>query len=390
VGSAYSTTLEKPAHFTASLNLDSKKPNIGIDLVRAVAIGVVLGLHFFGYTHAKVVAGSKIIRVIAGLFGHGYYGVTIFFVVSGFLIANSSFERTATDRLLVRPFPFYVRRATRILPLLWLSVLVGALALAVIPPAAPGFDMVFAQRGATFGATFWESILTFCFNWERIAVYGSSGNGGWGLQWDVLWSLAVEEQFYLIFPIMAALLGTVGRLRIAMGFIVAGAALWRAYLVTHGADWLTGFTGTLTCIDALALGVLAALMPPWKNKSSWLALGLGVLGLIAAYLAKFDMAYGLVTTGVAAATMLVIQATRSVKVKVLPPVKILARFGQLSYGLYLLHPMAFFLIFPLVLRLPPSVGFLLFLAASFALASISAAVFERPIERKLRSALLHR
>jgi peptidoglycan/LPS O-acetylase OafA/YrhL len=381
---------QAPTTPTSKLNLDSGKRNVGIDLVRAVAIGVVLGVHFFRFTRAQVVSGPTIQHFIARCFGHGYYGVTIFFVVSGFLIANSSFERLSATGLCVRAFPFYLRRATRILPLLWLSVLLGAVALAAIPRGAFGFEEIFAEKGAIFDPAFWGSILTFGFNWERIAVYAPTGDGGWGLHWDVLWSLAVEEQFYLTFPVITVLLGTVGRLRAIMGTIVLCTMLWRAYLLVHGAGWLNAFIGTFTCIDALALGVLAALMPPWGQKVSRIAGVVGVLGLMITYLVDYDVVYGLATTGVAATTMLVIQSTRSLTFKVRPPVALLARFGQLSYGLYLLHPIALFAIAPVVFWLPPAFAFLLFLVASFGLAMISAAFFERPIELGIRSAVFRR
>jgi peptidoglycan/LPS O-acetylase OafA/YrhL len=69
---------------------------------------------------------------------------------------------------------------------------------------SPATQFCFRRVDSRFDAPFWFSIPTFTFNWLRILR--SNIVGGWGLHWDILWSLAIEEQFYLFYPLLVLLL----------------------------------------------------------------------------------------------------------------------------------------------------------------------------------------
>jgi peptidoglycan/LPS O-acetylase OafA/YrhL len=186
-----------------------------LDGVRGIAILLVIAFHYFG---------------VAG----GATGVDVFFVLSGFLISTLLLEeRTAAGRVDLRAF--YVRRARRLFPALAAVMLVY---LAVT--AAVGDDRIVA---ALAGISYVANILL---------ASGSSVFRGSGL--THLWSLAEEEQFYVIWP---ALLILLARSRRALMLIVAGYLLlsaWRAGLWIHGAAVYRIYDGPDTRATALVAG----------------------------------------------------------------------------------------------------------------------------------------
>jgi peptidoglycan/LPS O-acetylase OafA/YrhL len=129
-------------------------------------------------------------RLLNALSFNGYEAVFIFFVISGFLIATRIVERDGgLERVDLRRF--YRARALRILPLLLLTLAVLALlALFGVPGFAPA-------EGKQSVAGLLGSALSFTFNWYE-------GRTGWApAGWDVLWSLSIEEVFYIGFPCCA-------------------------------------------------------------------------------------------------------------------------------------------------------------------------------------------
>ena len=186
-----------------------------LDGVRGVAILLVIAFHFFGVTG-------------------GATGVDVFFVLSGFLITTLLLEeRTASGRIDL--LAFYKRRARRLLPALGV-----VMAVYLVATAAVGDDrIVVALAGISYAANI-------------LLASGSSIFRGSGLVH--LWSLAEEEQFYLVWPV---LLLVVARFRRALIVILVGYALlsaWRAGLSLHGTPTYRIYDGPDTRATALVAG----------------------------------------------------------------------------------------------------------------------------------------
>ena len=207
----------------------------GLDGLRAIAVAAVL------VYHAEV-----------GLLPGGFLGVDLFFVLSGFLITSLLLEAaTATGRVDVRTF--WARRVRRLVPAL-LLVLAGTVAATVV--LAPGElgplrrDVVAALAGVT--------------NWELLAggeSYFEAASRPSLLRH--LWSLGVEAQFYLLWPIVLAVAIAVGRLWLALGAATAGAvgsAVAMAVLLDPGGDPSRVYFGTDTHATGLLTGAVLAIV----------------------------------------------------------------------------------------------------------------------------------
>jgi peptidoglycan/LPS O-acetylase OafA/YrhL len=307
-------------------------------------------------------------------------------VISGYLIASTSIK-SSNGGLMVDAARFYVRRATRIFPLLLLATAVGVAVLnfgggqSGVRP----FQYLFCVPGTVFTSGFWISIAAFYFNWYRVLAGGET-HGWFGLQWDVLWSLSVEEQFYFAFPWVISLCRTAYRTRVFMYSVVIICVTSRFILVSYGSGLLSEFANAVICFDSLAVGVIISLSAPWNARYSRLSIGMGAILLAFSYLCGATVLGGLPSFLVALSTGLLIQGSRgSVSLKRGFSEPVLPAFGKLSYGLYLLHPIGFFLVASSsVLSLNPALGFVITLVAVFILAKISFNLYETPIERVSR------
>ncbi len=172
-------------------NTTTLNRNTGIDILRGLAILSVIFLHLnirvpFSETSIGQSLPKEIYKI---LFWSGYYGVCIFFVISGFLITNSSLNKWG-ELPNIRPQKFYWMRFARIIPLLLILLAV----LSVLHLAgAKGF--VINPKHTTLGRAIFAA-LTFHINWLEIKTGYLPG------AWDVLWSLSIEEFFYFFFPLV--------------------------------------------------------------------------------------------------------------------------------------------------------------------------------------------
>jgi peptidoglycan/LPS O-acetylase OafA/YrhL len=217
----------------------------GIDLLRGFCIVAVVLHHINLRIRFHQSALGKLIGPAADkvLFWSGYYGVRVFFVISGFLIATWSIKRwTALQDISLRQF--YLMRFARIVP-----CLLGLLALlAVLDRAGVPQFTINTQHTLLAHALF--AALTFHINWLEART------GYLPAAWDVLWSLSVEEVFYIFFPLLCILVRKQWLLiALLFGFVIVGP--FARIVLTHNDLWAD--YGYLSCMDGIALGCLAAM-----------------------------------------------------------------------------------------------------------------------------------
>lgn len=305
-----------------------------LDGLRGVAILLVMAFHFVS-TGATLAHGDASLcdRILYGVAGAGWIGVDLFFVLSGFLITGILLDAKGSTGFLRN---FYARRALRIFPLYYAYL---AVLLIIVPLAA----------GARFDAPFLDQVWYWLYLPNiRAAVAPAVHENLFHNAAGHLWSLAIEEQFYLVWPFCVM---AVARRRFA-GFcalVIAGALVTRIGLQAMG---LSAYAVMPARADALAMGALVAL----AVRSPQGAHAARVLALPAATAAAFVIAaiavrgsglhIGDVWTQTAGLSVLaalfaavVFGASRPAD-RALPRVlswRPLRNLGKYSYGIYMLH-----------------------------------------------------
>lgn len=205
--------------------------------------------------------GIRTLAVALVFFAHGGLeqivpgglGVTIFFVLSGYLITTlMRVEHARTGTIHYRQF--YLRRLLRLMPPLFIvATLAGFLSLVNI-----------IDGDFTAGGLF--STLFYFGNYFVIAQEFSGLPAGLG----VIWSLAIEEHYYLFYPPLALLLLGVSRVRLSIALLAtlcAAVLAWRYWLVFHGASPAYLTMATDTRVDAILIGCLMGMWRnPWLDK----------------------------------------------------------------------------------------------------------------------------
>lgn len=214
----------------------------GIDGLRGLAVIAVVLYHFF-----------------KPVFHGGFLGVDVFFVLSGFLITSLLIrEQASTGRVSLKYF--WVRRVRRILPAAFtVMAVVAALTL-------------FTKGDSRVGLG-WQmlSILTFSNNWVQIAQSHSYFADSAPQVFSHYWSLAVEEQFYVIWPLLFVALCALGLRRkhclVVTGFLGIVSAVLMGVLVHPGLDPTRVYYGTDTHAFGLLLGAFMAFWMSSQNAS---------------------------------------------------------------------------------------------------------------------------
>jgi peptidoglycan/LPS O-acetylase OafA/YrhL len=356
-----------------------------IDVLRGVAILCVLLLHFsLTYRLADSALASVLpVGFTRALIDNGNYGVTIFFVVSGFLITSNNLARFG-EPAQVRLRAFYALRFARIAPPVLLALLLivplGALHVASFDNLKDGqiLDVLSWAPTILSVLTFWHNVLM-----ERWGYFNYALN--------IYWSLSVEEVFYLIFPLACVLLRR--RLMVCLLCTLA-IAIAPLYRFQHRDDELYYLYGYLACFDAIAFGCLTAFAYrtlPWRGPSARAVRAGAALGLAVTYLLGFDGHEVFGFTMVALFTALLLPgAMEPSAARPRGPVRLLAWFGRHSYELYLFHIVVLGVMRELVprthlarsLKLP---FFVLFVLCSAAVAALIARRFADPVNRWLRA-----
>jgi peptidoglycan/LPS O-acetylase OafA/YrhL len=257
----------------------------------------------------------------------GWAAVDLFFILSGFLITSIILNHANERHFLAH---FYARRGLRIWPVYYLTVLL----LVVTAPVLP--------RPCDFSGL--PYLLTYSQNVPR---YWGGEAPEFSPYLSHAWSLAVEEQFYLVWPLLVGLAGRRGVVPLALA--MAGVSVWARARGFHW--WLLLARG-----DGLALGALLAVLRPDRGRPGRRASGLGMafggVGLAAlGYLVALASDGGLSTVGTPrwpALTLLVVNLLGFAIVGLvlchlgrpaLWPLRVrsLVGVGTLSYGLYVYH-----------------------------------------------------
>ncbi len=305
----------------------------GIDLLRALAIFFVLMNHVnMRLLIAKVPYLEGLPhQLVNSLVWNGQPGVQIFFAVSGFLITSTTLRRWGSLSN-VSVCDFYLLRFARIAPLLILLLA----SLSVLHFAHLQDFIVRAKTGGLGRALF--AALTFHVNVLEARRGYLPGS------WDILWSLSVEETFYLFFPLVCFLFGR-GKFFVALllTFVVLGP--FGRTVFAHGNEIWQEYS-YLSGMDAIALGCLTALIVARRRFAHSVLMAIGSVGIallilnlcfsIRAYSWEFGK-YGLNMTILALATCMVIAAAAQTKWRspsVLAPFLLI---GHRSYEVYLTH-----------------------------------------------------
>lgn len=342
--------------------------------------------------------GLRALAVLAVLFYHanlvwlpgGFLGVEMFFVISGYLIASLLLAEW-THRGGIDLKGFWLRRARRLFPALFLLLLlVSTYTLVFLPREAAGL------RGDVW------STAAYVNNWYQIFSHKSYFETvGRPSLLRHMWSLAVEEQFYLVWPLVfGGLMGRLGRKRMLWLVLAGGlvSSLWMAALYQPDADPSRCYYGTDTRAAGLLLGIaLAFVRPPGATAdpsrgAKLEALGLAALGtLLGCFLFLheyhgFLYRGGFLLTGLATAAL--------IAVAVHPGARLLPRWfswpalrwvGLRSYGIYLWH-------FPVLMVTRPQLDVpwdgVMLLGLRVALVMVLAGLSYRFVETPLRQGVL--
>ena len=340
-----------PAHATP---LTGRIPEL--DGLRGLAAIGVVTAHYFG----EAPHGWRVFTV-------GWLCVDVFFVLSGFLIGAIILEYRNRPGFFTT---FYVRRAARILPAYFAALLLVFLTVALIGPGPKWMDPLFPLT----------TYLTITQNFAM--VFGGDPGSPWLLP---TWTLAVEEQFYIVAPIVLYLLPR----RHVLPFLLAGivaATAFRTALIVSEAGWLASLVLLPSRLDLFLFGVLGAwLMREGALEGRINNLTLRLIPLVALLIllpvmlvdasagSKWFKVVGPLLAGLGTASF-ILAIVRGAPEGRRFRSRFFVFFGTISYGLYLIHQPVSGLLHGLILGSRPEIGSLAGLAVSFGAFGLSIAI----------------
>jgi peptidoglycan/LPS O-acetylase OafA/YrhL len=331
-----------------------------LDAIRGIAILVVM------FHNERDVFPSL---HLSGVFASGWMGVDLFFVLSGFLITGILLDAKGSAGFFRT---FYARRSLRIWPLYYALLLFMFVAVPLLRPA--NASMIF-ERSSPWWA--------YPFYLQNFLVPVSSDAAG---ALGVTWSLAIEEQFYLVWPLVVRYLST-ARLRIVCLAVIVASPLLRWFLSTEQLDL---YTDVFCRLDGLMWGAfLAALVrePAFEpRRHRTLAWGAFIIALpLALATDGHNLEWLVCSLSVLAWAGLVYLALFSTApwLQRILRSRALVFTGTISYGLYLLHKIPFDAAKGRSVG-HPTVVFAVLMAAAYVLATTSWYLYERPFLRLKR------
>lgn len=359
----------------------------GIDVLRGISIIAVVLLH----SHIRMLIDKIPVehllppKLATIVFWNGVNGVTIFFAISGFLITTITLRRwPSPDTLKLKSF--YRFRFARIAPLL-----LTLLAVLSVLHLLDFTDYVIPRDRASLPRAVFAA-LTFHINWLE-AVRGYLPGS-----WDVLWSLSVEEVFYLFFPLLCRFLKARWMLIVVLLLFVVTGPFARTIL-THNSYWADN--GYLSYMDSIALGCLTALLARsarFSNALLWTSRIAGsalmILLLVGKPIASRMGFYkvGLDVTLLALGTCLVMLAIAQENRRGHWLTATIRWFGRHSYEIYLTHMFVVFsftrvfIAYRLSLRWVLPIYFVTLLLSGL-LGAMIARWYSEPLNKKLRESI---
>lgn len=294
----------------------------------------------------------------------GWAGVDIFFVLSGFLITSIiAAEIEQTGALSFKNF--YIRRFLRILPAF--LVLIGIEI--VMAVARLGWDTPADRAKAIVMAA------TYLMNWNRAFALWPQADLGH------TWSLSMEEQFYLLWPLLFATLLSKRPLK-WIAIIVGAIVIWRSGLTLTGSDPERTYNGFDTHADSLMIGCFIALWKPDERMQAMAsrAIVIPVLALAAIFLFMPHRVHLTQTIGLTLSAVLagwiILGLQRQTVISAFLANRSMVYVGRISYSLYLFH-------FPLIMFCERLHGWrkLIAIPLAFAIAALVYHYVERPALR---------
>lgn len=349
-----------------------------LDGIRGIAILLVLLWHYLqNQLHTE--PGSSLV-ILKQALGFAWSGVDLFFVLSGFLIAGILIDKRDSAGYFRT---FYIRRICRIFPLYFLNLALFMLFIGLFLDKHPAF----APLAGGDAVPLW-SYLTFTQN-ILMGMHNSAG-AGW---MSVTWSLAVEEQFYLFFPLLVWLMPAKRLPLLILWFIIF------ALYLRLAVPGLSAYINTLWRADSLMAGAMLAWLvrSPGFVDSAFRYRGLISTGfsLLALAIMYFNMAGELSLGGAFTHLFLALLYTLLILLALLYRENLFGRLlcsgwlvwlGTISYGVYIIHTWVSRLVHALVRDAAPAITSwsdaattLLALGITLLLAHISFHIFEKKI-----------
>ncbi len=329
-----------------NIEVSIQKRNNGIDILRGLAILSVILLHVnIRVPFSDTFVGSNLPKEIYKiLFWSGYYGVCIFFVISGFLITTSSLHKWGqlTETSLEG---FYKMRFARIIPLLVILLII----LSILHLSGITGFVINAEQTSLGEAIF--AAMTFHINWLEIKTGYLPGS------WDVLWSLSIEEVFYFFFPIVWFFIRKEWHfVFLVIVFLVISPFARTMWFLDYGFD--EPDRNHFAYLDALSLGCLAAIINKRVNLKkihlTFLAItGWCMMGLILflrpiareLHLGQTGLNVTILSIGTAMVLIWMQKRSENGKQPVWKSPGLLRYFGRNSYEIYLTHMFIVYILF---------------------------------------------
>ncbi|MEA2886573.1 MAG: hypothetical protein QOD11_933 [Bradyrhizobium sp.] len=355
-----------------------------IDILRGISILIVLVGHFHIGYRLWPKTGNGFGPILTSLvLENEHYAVISFFSISGFLITSNIIRRNGTLGT-VDLRQFYLYRFARIVPCLILFVIM----IAILQECG----IVFFQLGSEEVPDH-LSVLSAFFSFQNVLLVK---HGWFSYCMNILWSISIEEAFYLMMPLMCLMLKKNYLIIISWLVLIIVGPIYRA----ASTDSLMQHYSYLSCFDAIGYGCCAAILGDRARRETWnlpvMPLRLvGVVFLLGASLAQRQISVTCGVSIIAFGTALILITSSRVTGNEYSgeagSVKWITWFGRHSYELYLFHiivlaGMRSFAGSGIITPVWRPIWFVIFIAGSMLLATIVTRYYSEPANVVLRRA----